>query len=149
MIVPGLKSELKAAYDARKFMTNGAALPRIDFEQPLEVEVTAVDTLGLVSFVQCRDDQVLEFGKRFERALYLQMTPGCRHQEKVIQLLECHRELAELFKQVERIRVCIKQYIGVAEQKARLAGGISDSELDRCVSVLMARTADQRRPSAT
>lgn len=116
MLVPGLKDVVQSAFESRKFLTNGQALPEIDFAEPVKLEVTAIDSANLVSVIRCTDDFVKDFGKEYKRVLYLQMTHECVFQDAVIALLSEESALAELLVSVKKIRVSITGYTTKAKQ---------------------------------
>lgn len=108
--ISGLKNHVRSAFEAGKFMTDGRALPSVDFGQPIGVEVTAMDTLGLFPTVVCEDDEVVEHGRQFTRQMHLKMVPGCVHQDAIMELVAANRSLAREFDHVKNIRVCLKNY---------------------------------------
>lgn len=116
MFVSGLKSVVQTALEQRKFLTNGQALPDIDFDQPVQLEVTGIDSTHLVSVIRCTDDQVVDFGKAYSRVLFLQMTHGSIFEEAVIALLKEQPQLTELLTDVKKIRVSITGYTTRAKQ---------------------------------
>jgi hypothetical protein len=119
MFVPGLKSVVQSAIEQRKFLTNGQALPEIDFSQPVHLEITAIDSAHLVSMIRCTDDTVVDFGKEYMRVLYLQMTHDCIFQDAVVALLSETPALAELLTGMKKVRVSITGYTTRAKQTFR------------------------------
>jgi hypothetical protein len=110
IVLEGLKNQVRRAFETGKFMTDGRALPGVDFERPIAVEVTAVDTIGLYPTLVCEDDQVVAHGRQFERQMHLKMVPDCAHQDAIMKLVSTHGVLAGEFDQVRNIRVCLKGY---------------------------------------
>jgi hypothetical protein len=144
MIVPGLADIIQTAFENKKFMTNGQPLPDIDFSRPVTVEITAQDSLDLFSLVECEGDHVTDFGKRFERELYLEMMPNCIYEEAVLELFKQFHPLkpiAELFSNVRKVRVCIKRYSTVATPQEQRQRNVSEAVVDRCVAMLLGATS--------
>ena len=110
MVIDGLKNQVRSAFEAGRFMTDGRVLPSVDFRKPVAVEVTAMDTLGLFPTVVCDDDEVKEHGRQFGRQMHLKMVPGCAHQDAIMRLVTANRLLAPEFDHVTNIRVCLKGY---------------------------------------
>jgi hypothetical protein len=107
MHVPGLKDVVRTAYENNAFSTNGKKLPAIDFAAPLVVEITALDSLSLVSIVTMEDDEVKDHGKAFTRTLYLQLHPTCVYHDVVVELLCQNPVLNAYFTDVKKIRISI------------------------------------------
>jgi hypothetical protein len=144
MIVPGLADIVRTAFENKKFMTNGQPLPDIDFSRPLTVEITAQDSLNLFPFVECEGDHVTDFGKHFERELYLQMVPDCIYSDALLELFKesyALKPLAELFNNARKVRVCIKRYSTVATPQEVRQRKVSEAVVDRCVAMLLGATA--------
>ncbi|MBB5409419.1 hypothetical protein HDG34_003360 [Paraburkholderia sp. HC6.4b] len=110
IVIRGLKNQIRSAFEAGKFMTDGRALPSVDFGRTIAVEVTAVDTLGLFPTLICKDDEVVAHGRKFERQMHLKMVPECTHQDAIMQLVIANCVLAREFHHVKNIRVCLKDY---------------------------------------
>lgn len=110
IVIRGLKNQVRSAFEAGRFMTDGRALPSVDFGRTIAVEVTAVDTLGLFPTLVCEDDQVVEHGRQFGRQMHLKMVPECTHQDAIMQLVTANRLLAREFDHVKHIRVCLRHY---------------------------------------
>jgi hypothetical protein len=144
MIVPGLTDIIRTAFENKKFMTNGQPLPDIDFEQPLTFEITAQDSLNLYPFVECDGEHVTDFGQRFERQMYLQMTPDCSYADAVMELFNqfpALKPLAGLFGSVRKVRICIKHFSTVATPQELRQRKVSAAVVDQCVAMLLGATA--------
>ncbi|MGF6603675.1 hypothetical protein P3T23_008429 [Paraburkholderia sp. GAS448] len=110
IVIRGLKDQVRRAFEAGKFMTDGRALPSVDFGKSVAVEVTAMDTLGLFPTLVCEDDEVVEHGRQFGRQMHVKMIPGCTHQDAIMALVTANGLLAREFDHVRNIRVCLKTY---------------------------------------
>jgi hypothetical protein len=120
MILQGFKDVVRAAYEQHKFLTNGQQLPRIDFSQPLLVEVTALDSMNLVSYVRMENDKIMQFGKEFDRTLYLQLIPDCQPQNTLLEMIVNHEMLAGAFTGVKKVRVSIIGYTAFGQAPYRI-----------------------------
>jgi hypothetical protein len=107
MFVSGLKDAVQAAYTARQFSSTGKTHTEIDFSAPVLVEVTGLDTLGLVKIIKIEDDEVKEYGKEFTRTLDLQMIPDTPHQDSILKVLRSDLKLQQFFTEVKKVRVTI------------------------------------------
>jgi hypothetical protein len=110
IVIDGLKKHVRNAFEAGKFMTDGRALPQVDFDRPIEFEVTAVDSIGLYPTLLCEDDAVVEHGRQFRRYMHLKMVPGCAQQDGIMKLITSDGRLALEFEKARHVRVCLKRY---------------------------------------
>lgn len=88
MNISGLKDLVQSAYENKKFLTNGQILPTIDFNEPVHLEVTALNSSGLVSLIQIEDDEVVNTEHAYARVHYLRMADGCIQQNAILMLLQ-------------------------------------------------------------
>ncbi|WP_233874796.1 hypothetical protein [Paraburkholderia adhaesiva] len=110
IILDGLKNQVRHAFEVGEFLTEGRALPRVDFGKSVAIEVTATDTLGLYPTLLCEDDEVVDHGRQFSRRMHLKMAPGCQHEDAIMKLVTANGLLAREFSQVKDVRVCLKTY---------------------------------------
>ncbi len=119
MNISGLKDLVREAYESKKFLTNGQALPNIDFNEPVLVEVTGIRTSGLFSMIQIEDDTIVNCETAFTRELYLQMTHHCVFEDALVALLgECPATSTYL-QDANKIRICITGFTAVGKKPFR------------------------------
>jgi hypothetical protein len=115
MFVSGLKDAVQAAYAAKQFSSTGKTHTEIDFSAPVLVEVTGLDTLGLVKIMKIEDDEVQEYGQEFTRTLDLQMIPDTPHQDSILRVLRTDPKLRQFFTGVQKVRVTLTGFIAAGK----------------------------------
>lgn len=121
MHIPGLKALVRDAYQNKKFLTNGQPMPDINFDEPLLVEVTAVQNSGLFSVIKIEDDDVVSSEFEFARQLVLQMTEGCTQHDALIKLIKDQLDIRQtVLSNVTKVRICITGFTAHGKKPFRV-----------------------------